>query len=194
MIKGRRVLPSLIAGLVLTAVASADMVPQAAGDLGVLCASTDLYQAEAPTVESGFRSVADPGAWAVPLLPHAPSDARQNPEVQAPRLLTDGVDSLSLCLSGLMGLGLWASAHWVKRLSFGFIPEWYHNGGPFQIGHSLAVSPESLCPVPVYCFVQPVCTAENAIAQYRVGMVLSLWRKSQCTPRVLGSRAPPDMS
>ena len=41
--------------------------------------------------------------------------------------------SLSLCLSALLGLGLCSFAHCVKKSSFGFILEWYRNGGPFQI-------------------------------------------------------------
>jgi hypothetical protein len=86
---------------------------------------------------------------------------------------------------------LCSSAHWVKRLSFGFVPEWYHNGGPFQIGHSYAVTPESLCPVQVCCFIQPFCTEDNHLPQYFLKTVTSLWRKSQFTPCVLASRGPP---
>jgi hypothetical protein len=96
-----------------------------------------------------------------------------------------------LCLSAIIGLGLCTSAHCVKRLSFGFIPEWYHNGGPFQIGHSFAVNPDSVNPVPAYCFVQPVPGAEDFIPQYHLGTIVSLWRKSQFTADVLAGRGPP---
>jgi hypothetical protein len=41
------------------------------------------------------------------------------------------------------------------------------------------------------CFVQPDCTAQDVVAQYHLGIVVSIWQTSQFTPRVLGSRAPP---
>ncbi len=142
---------------------------------------------------SNYPSVAKIDLWSVEFLPEANVDVSQTSEIQHPQILTNGQGSLNLCLSALIGLGLCSSAHWVKRLSFGFVPEWYHNGGPFQIGHSFAVTPESLCPVPVCCFVQPVCTVEDSLPQYRLGTVTSLWRKSQFTPVVIGPRGPPNL-
>jgi hypothetical protein len=139
-------------------------------------------------------SVGDLGIWPVQFLPEKNSDAKQASESQHPQALTDSTNSLSLCLSALIGLGLCGSAHWVKKLSFGFIPEWYHDGGPFQIGHSHAAMPGSLCPVPVCCFIQPACVVEDLIPQYRLGTVVSLWRKSQFTSTVLAPRAPPVLS
>jgi len=140
---------------------------------------------------SNFPSVATLDFCSVEFLPEANANVSQTSEMQHPLILTSGPGSFNLCLSALMGLGLCSSAHWVKRLSFGFVPEWYHNGGPFQIGHSFAVTPESLCPVPACCFIQPVCTVEDSLPQYRLGTVTSLWRKSQFTPVVIGPRGPP---
>jgi hypothetical protein len=108
-----------------------------------------------------------------------------------PQIISDRQSSLSLCISAIIGLGLCSSAHCVRKLSFGFIPEWYHNGGPFQIGHSFAVCPDSVCPAPVCCLVQPAVTAEDFLPQYHLGTVVSLWRKSQFTPDVIASRGPP---
>ncbi|MFC1634011.1 hypothetical protein ACFL5Z_04155 [Planctomycetota bacterium] len=105
--------------------------------------------------------------------------------------LTGGPGSASLCLYALMGMGLCSAPHWIKKLHVGHIPEWYHDGAPFQIGHSFAVSPETLYPVPVYCFMQPDDTVEELIPQYRQRAVISLWRKSQFTPDVIASRGPP---
>jgi len=126
----------------------------------------------------------------IEFLPDESPDIGQTSGMQNPQILTDGTGSFSLCLSALIGLGMFSSARFVKKLSFGFIPEWYHNGGPFQIGHSHAL-PESLCPVPVCCFIQPVCTEEDSLIQYRLRTVVSLWRKSQFTPTVLVPRGPP---
>lgn len=107
------------------------------------------------------------------------------------QLLGPGRSSLHLCLCALMGLGVCKSAPWMKRLSFGYIPEWYHDGGPHQIGHSLAIPPESLCPVPICCFVQPDDRAEEFIIKHSLRTIVSAWRKSQFTPCILASRGPP---
>jgi len=105
--------------------------------------------------------------------------------------LTGGPDSCSLCLYALMGLGLCAAPHWVRRVSLGPIPQWYHDGGPSQIGHSYAATPESLCRLQVCFFAPPDDPVEPLQPQYRLGTILSLWRKSQFTPTVLASRGPP---
>jgi hypothetical protein len=192
MIDGRRVL-FLIAGLAIAPAAFAGMMPASSHDVGVSRSQTDLQCTNALSLFdcSGATGL---DFWRGQLLPDTPVEAQQNREIQHPQALTDGTGSLSLCLSALIGLGLCGSVHWVKKASFHFVPEWYHNGGPFQIGHSHAVNPNTLCSVPVYCFIQPVCTAPDIKPQYRLGAIVSLWRKSRCTPTVLGSRAPPDMS
>ena len=102
-----------------------------------------------------------------------------------------GPSSLSLCLSALVSLGLYSSAHSLKRGSLGLIPHGYHNAGPFQIGHSIAVDLDSASPIPVCCFVQPVPGAEDTVPHYRFGTVMSLWRTSQYTPDLLAARGPP---
>jgi len=195
MMDGRRVIISLIAALVLSAGAFADLAPAPEPDVGrgqspAVCSSSSLLCTDSL---SPFKSpsVGDLGVWPVQFLPEKNSDVKQASESQHPQALTDGTSSLSLCLCALLGLGLGSSAHWLKRLSFGFVPEWYHDGGPFQIGHSHALMPNSLCTMPVCCFIQPVCTVEDPIPQYRLGTIISLWRQSQLTPDVIASRGPP---
>jgi len=196
MIHRRELLIAVIGTLVLTSVTYADMISLFRVDTGrrqsslVVCDRTDLHYTNlfSPSV---FPSAANLDSWSVEFSLEANADVSQTSEMQHPQILTNGPGSLSLCLYALMGLGLCSSAHFVKRLSFGFVPEWYHNGGPFQIGHSFAVSTESLCPAPVYCFNQPVCKVEDSLPQYRLRTVVSLWRKSQFTPVVIASRGPP---
>ncbi len=192
MIDGTRVL-FLIAGLAFAPAAFAGMMPASSHDGGALCPGLDLQYTNASSLFdcSGATGL---DFWPGQSLPDTPAQVQQAGQIQDRQTLTDGIGSLSLCLSALIGLGLCGSVHWVKKGSFHFVPDWYHNGGPFQIGHSHAVNPNILCSVPVYCFIQPVCTARDVIPQYRLGAVESLWRKSQFTPTVLGSRAPPDMS
>ncbi len=188
----------IFVALVVTATGYADMLPVSGVDVGrggVLSASSPsvLPSTDSPSL-LGSPSIADLNPWSVKFLPGANADAEQASATPHSLVATNGPDSLALCLSALMGLGLCSSVHWIKRLSFGFIPEWYHNGGPFQIGHSHAVNPDTLCSIPAYCFIQPAYRALSLSAQYREGTFISLWRKSQCTARVLGSRAPPAMS
>ena len=198
MIRLRKLIIAIIGGLVVTAAGHADMVSVSRTDAeprqpARVCGRTDLQHTNLAN-PLNCTGVADLDLWSAGSLPEADADAGQTSQIQPPQTLTNGPSSLSLCLSAMIGLGLCSSAHWVKRISFGFVPEWYHNGGPFQIGHSLAVSPDSLCPVPAYCFIQPVRVVERLIPQYRLGTVVSLWRKSQFTPDVIASRGPPSMS
>jgi len=194
MINGKSISAVVIGGWVITTAVFADMAPVSHSGAGEGQRQHITY-AVSPVLSSSksfnCSAVSDIGLWPVQLLPESNADVGQTSEIQHPIDLTNGPGSLSLCLSALMGLGLCGSVHWAKRLSFGFVPEWYHNGGPFQIGHSFAVSPESLCPAPAYCFIQPVCMVEELIPQYLQRVVMSLWRKSQFTPDVIASRGPP---
>jgi hypothetical protein len=127
----------------------------------------------------------------LPLAPEARGDAEQTGETQALLVLTDRQDGFTLCVYGLLGLGMCESAPWLKKLSLGVIPGWYHDGGPFQIGHSHAISPNYLAPSPPYCFVQRHCGDEAPMPQYRRETIVSLLRISQFTPTALASRGPP---
>jgi hypothetical protein len=196
MIDKWRFITAIVVGLVVTTAVYADMVPVSPVERGQsarVCDRID-FQYTNLSNRSDFPIVAHLDSWSVGFLPEANANVRQTSEMQRPQILTDGTGSFSLCLYALMGLGLCGSAHWVKNLSFGFVPEWYHNCGPFQIGHSYAVTLESLCPAPACCFIQPVFTVEDSLLQYRLGTVTSLWRKSQFTPVVLAPRGPPNMS
>ncbi len=198
MINRRKLLITVGLGLLVTTGVYADMTPVSRIDAGrrqspYVCGRTD-FQYTNLFSPSNCPSVAGPDLWSVEFLSRTNADVSRTSEIQQPQILTDGQGSFNLCLSALIGLGLCGSAHWVKKLSFGFVPEWYHNGGPFQIGHSFAVTPESLCHAPVCCFIQPVCMVEDSIPQYRLGTVVFLWRKSQFTPCVLAPRGPPNMS
>ena len=141
-----------------------------------------------------FPTLVDLDLGTIRFQPEAGLDIDQPSQVPHTMNLTGGPGSVSLCLYALMGLGLCSASNWIRRLSLGHIPDWYHNGGPFQIGHSFVVSPETLCPVPVYCFVQPDETEEHLIPQYRLRTIVSSWRKSQFTPETIASRGPPNES
>jgi len=81
-------------------------------------------------------------------------------------VLTEGVDSFGLCLSALVGLGLCGAGRSVKKTSLGFIPDWYHHGGPVQIGGSHAIGPDCLSSISICCLVQPDDATEDVSPRY----------------------------
>lgn len=195
MIDGRRVISAVICGLIVTAAVHADMIPLYQEDTGrrqiqPVYDRTNLFNDDLSD-SYNFPGVTGLSSLTEGFLPQANTDLEQTSKMQHLQSLTNGPDSLNLCLSALIGLGLCSSVHFVKRLSFNFVPEWFHDSGPFQIGHSHAITPESLCTTPVYCFVQPIWAVEDFLPIYRLGTITSLWRKSQFTLCVLASRGPP---
>jgi len=191
-----KLVASVVGALIVTASVNADMMPMSSPDIGrgqspyVLSGQTDLRYSDFSN-PLNYPSVTNLDLWPVSLLLEPTADTGQTPEMQNLRSFTDGPGSFALCLYALIGLGLFKSAPWVKKLSFEFIPEWYHDGGPFQIGHSHAVTPETLYPSPACCFIQPVCMVESHIPQYSQRTIVSLWRKSQFTSSVIAPRGPP---
>jgi hypothetical protein len=198
MLRVRDVFLVLVCVAVLGGIARADMMP--VSPAGVECRqrqdvhTTDQARTAEPSSPFDYTSMMYPDVGTIQFAPTAGDNFSQTSETQPPAILTDGQSSLSLCLSALVGLGLCSSAHCLKKLHLAHIPEWYHPGGPSQIGHSLAVNPDSVCPMPAYCFVQPTHAAEDLMPQYRSGTIRSLWRKSQFTPDVIASRGPPSIT
>mgnify|MGYP001058188030 CR=1 FL=1 len=198
MKSSRRYILTFIGVLVFSAAARADMMP--VSQEGAVCRQSpgscdraDLQSENLP-VTPDFAGLTDLDLWSVELLPEVHSQAGQNPDLQHIQTLTDGTNSLKYCLSALISLGLCCCGKWVKRLSLGFIPEWYHEGGPFQVGHSHALMPGTLCPAQVCCFVQSFGAEDNNLPRYFYKTVVSHWRKSQFTPNVIASRGPPELS
>jgi hypothetical protein len=195
MINGRRITAVVLGALVVTTAGYADMVPMSSADVGRGVSLPVPAPSIDPSTGSpglfGTLSTADLHLSSIRFLPEADADAAQTSATQSPPTVTNGPDSLALCFSALLGLGLCSSVHRVKRLSLGFIPDWYHDGGPFQVGHSHALMPSCLYSVLAVCSVQPVCAADNPAVRYRQGAVLFPVRKPQWAPAAGASRGPP---
>jgi len=186
---------SILVGLAVTATAYADMTPAYAPDAGYrqsqhVCVPTEPGHTNCLT-QSSYPIVADLAKLSVEFLPQARADITPTSQSQPLLILTDGAGSFSLCLYALLGLGLCGSGQWLKKISIGCIPEWYHDGGPYQIGHSFAIGPESICYASA-CFIQPEYTAEDISTEYYKGIIAPLLRKSLFTPNVLDPRGPPE--
>lgn len=116
-------------------------------------------------------------------------------QVDEPRLVTlkDGRSSFGLCLYALIGLGLCHSGQRMRWSRLAALPDWYHSGGPQQIGASYAIGPDVRCAQTV-CFVQPDLAADRWSLHRDRGDVPSRSCLSQFIRAVLACRAPPHLS
>ncbi|HPC94036.1 MAG TPA: hypothetical protein PLU87_03775 [Sedimentisphaerales bacterium] len=182
----RRTILAVAAVLVVTAAVRADVTPVTADPAHGLdqagCREVLLFG-----VSERAGLVGDAASPTV----HVPSEEPAGADEAI--ALKDGRSSFDFCLYALIGLGMCRSGHWVRRCSFGFIPEWYHSGAPQQIGHSHAVGPDAFCHAAA-CFVQPDEMPDRLMPLYRAGTIPILVRTSQSISDVLTSRAPPSMS
>jgi hypothetical protein len=192
----KRTVATVIVALVVAPVVRADMMPVASLDGGSR-QSLSICDGRVPRgVSDSHQRVAFFGPVDLDLL-QGGFVPLPNPEVGQPNetmpalVLTDRQNSLTLCLYALLGLGLCRSAPLVKKLHFGCITDWYHSGGPSQIGHSFAISSDCLPAAPIFCFLQPDYRPEEVAPQYSRGTIAALLREAQFQLTALASRGPP---
>lgn len=188
-----RVLIALCVVMVRGGTIHADMMPVSprdAGPRGLSCVTACRWSAD---LLGSFddRCMADLDLLPIEWSPDSPNSGRQADEVRAVQLTSDGQNSLGLCLYALLSLGLCRSAPLVRKLSFGFVPQWYYDGGLVRVGECLASSPDCLCAATICCFIQPDFGAEDPMSRHRFNDVARLWLSTQFTPAVLAARAPP---
>ncbi|MBN1506439.1 MAG: hypothetical protein JW955_06315 [Sedimentisphaerales bacterium] len=192
MAAGQKKVIAVVMALAAVSVVHADMVPVGQPHAGVtgmplVCEEAPIQLAAGPAAHS-YRTP-DLDMTSVELMRTA--HVEQIRQAAPLQVMAYEPGSLNLCLYALIGLGLCRTAPWVKRLSFGFIPEWYHDGGPYQIGHSHAIGPEFPCCAMIRCFVQPEYTGLDLLPQYYLGKVASLLHQLLFVPGRLASRGPP---
>lgn len=106
-----------------------------------------------PTCDSiGFANL-DPGSGAGGAVAGLSSH-------QSVVRLPDAPSSTALFLSAMVSFGAWHLVRSGRDVHFGAMPEWYHTGGPFQVGHVTAFDLDfsSL----------PLCLFDRPIQQRRV--------------------------
>lgn len=69
-------------------------------------------------------------------------------------VLPAGPGSVSLFFAAMGGLGAWQLGRSARRIRFGPVPEWYHTGGPPQVGHAVPLDLTSSV-VPVFHLDRP---------------------------------------
>jgi len=192
MAAGKQLILSVLAVCAVTASVYADMMPASLADsayqpLGTydrtgIPGAGDIHPNGLPALASPLGPIA--------FLPRVNANATSADWTQTQQVLTDDRGSFDLCLYALFGLGLCRSVPLIRKLSLGGMPDWYHHGGPFQIGHSHEIAPDCLLSAAA-CFVQPDCTTEDVIPHCYQGSIAALLRKSLFTPGALASRGPP---
>jgi len=104
-------------------------------------------QADTGLLDLGLGGI--PGSG-VPII-----QALASPEDSADPLPPEPA-SLSLVLAGLGSLGAWQLGRAARTLHFGPVPEWFHTGGPVQIGHTYVANPDCSAVFEICAFDQPV--------------------------------------
>ncbi len=100
--------------------------------------------------------------------------------------------SLSLGLTALAGLGLYQAGRSVRKLHLSNLPEWYHTGGPAQVGHAtpldldIDTSALPLCvhATPTPCRPHLIRFVDEAV----------LPKPFECIPLAVAPRGPPQIS
>ena len=195
----KKSITAVIVALAVASVVHADLMPLSPWEgesrrsvpVGDAAVSGQPSESDRPAEFLEILDLDLPSAECLPEVNMEAGDAGATKHVE---VLTDTQNSLSLCLYALLGLGLCRSAPSVKKLSLGGVPDWYRNGGPYQIGHSFAIAPDCRTAAPALCFLQPDDAAEDVTAQYSSGVIDAQLRDSQFDPTTLTSRGPPSLT
>jgi hypothetical protein len=200
MVYRRIIIPAILVALVSTATVRADMVvtcePQVAcGGALPLPSLAEAQAADLPSLLPGFDMIDLSPFSMTAFWPEANNTDEQAAQAatSAGILLDRDRGSLEWCVYALMGFGLCKYAPMVRKLSLGFVPDWYHSGAPQQIGHSHAVGPDAFCHAAV-CFIQPGGPLAVSLLRYGWSASEHPARSSQFTPSTHASRGPPHMS
>jgi hypothetical protein len=128
-----------------------------------------------------------PAAFALPDLP-SPS-----PESRAQiRELPPAPGSAALCLWALGGLGMWHLGRSARKIHLGTMPEWYHTGGPTQVGHVTPLDLEfNSSAMPICRFEAPVAAGDDQLPPWWQQLEPRERLRSQYFPLIADPRGPP---
>ncbi len=140
---------SLAAAGVTTA-ASADVHPLSAPSLNALSGALAPNAAARPAAKSGTHTGGCLSSFAEPVVgdlgqgcltsgaaPVASTASVANTPLAEVRDLPPLPGSAALFLSAVLSMGGWHLVRSALHLHWGALPEWYHAGGPLQIGHAV---------------------------------------------------------
>ncbi len=184
-----RIAIGFLAGLFLVGSSYGDMIRMVPFDTGPAADQMPLC-ARGAFDSLVVSSLADLDWFAVRSVPPPRPGYDDCQEPNPSHVLADRQGSAHLCLYALLGLGLFKSSPWVKKLSFGVISGWCPESGRWEIGQCSAVSPDCIFATSA-CFIQPDVEGEGLRPVYRLGIVALLWRQCLFVSTLLVPRGPP---
>ena len=129
----------------------------------------------------------DSSAGPVASLPSGSADPPGPREV---RDLPPLPGSAGLFLSAMLSIGGWHMVRSARHIHLGALPEWYHAGGPAQVGHAVPCNLD-FSAWPLCCFEQPV---GERPCLYRVRRQHTPRCDAQCLLIIAAPRGPPSPS
>lgn len=131
-----------------------------------------------------------PMAVAVPYAADAAGERFDEPSHGAQQVMSRTPSSLLLGLTALAGLGLFQAGQTIRRVQGPLVAEWYHTGGPVQIGRAtpLDLNALDLPPCELDPLVPPIPGTPRAVPE----MVLRI--PFELLPLTTAPRAPPALS
>lgn len=185
MLNRRTIVLAGLMGLILSGMACADMMPANRTDI-------ESDQSQYESTQGSVSLICDPLTCNLAIETEEETvDFDKDQKSQGAKYQIEEPSSFELCVYGLLGIGFCHCRPWIKRVSLGITPEWYHDGGLQQVRHSYAVLPGSQYSQQAYCFIQPAINVKPPILQlYQGGRPLFL-QKTQTTLFHLIPRGPP---
>lgn len=186
----------LAVGLCAASLASADIAVSQVPGNGPATASQktrDVAYTAWPRVEAvpattlavtfRLRGVRDSATQVVPIV----LDWEDEDAGATIQELPPSPSSLHLVFTAFGVFGAWQLTHSARKLQFGNLPEWYHTGGPVQVGHATPFDLEMVAP-PVCLFAQPLAPPRPFLnLMWEVASACRL----QFTPLATAPRGPP---
>ena len=139
-------------------------------------------QADTGSLDLGLSGIPGSGAGLIPPQLTAGEPADQLPAEPA---------SLSLVLAGLGSLGTWQLGRAARHAHFGDVPDWFHAGGPVQIGYAFIANPDCTPALDFSAFDQPIA---NRPVLHRMRCEPPLILQPQCILVTESPRGPPLLS
>ena len=118
-----------------------------------------------------------------PLVLDAPPQ-RRGPEARG---FPAGPGSFSLVLTAFGSLGAWRLGRSAKKFHFSSFPDWYHTGGPSQLGHSHALDLDA---APAVCRLESAGSDPHPVRR-PLRRLTDFHRQSQSLRDAVSPRAPP---
>ena len=154
------------------------------------CSARSAQSVRQVTPDSDSRGLLN-AALGIAVPPRAIDSSTPTKSEVKPIVLPADMSSITMFLTGLSSLGAWQFVRSARNTKFhlGHMPEWYHTGGPIQVGHVTAIDPGltvaamvSICDLP---------TGQSLQLLLRRATALRL--RSQSAPALATPRAPPHL-